>query len=123
MNFVSSKEEEHERLKKIAESQLPPTIIILGYMEHQIDLTAKIVDDLVQVLEGAGLMTDAPDQVKERIQNLRALLDHTSVDFDNISDIMQSYKIPKAIQNKADTRVVQAQYIGAQVKSGIIESE
>lgn len=116
-----SREQQHSQLRKIAESHLPPTMIILAYMEHQMDITAKVVDDLVTTLKEGGALDNMSVEQLERVENLRGLLRHSSVDFDNITDPTQSYKIPKAIDNKETTRVVQDMYLRAQQDRGILD--
>lgn len=104
-----------EELRNIAKDMLPDPIIIIGYLEHQIDLMAKVISDLLPLVDTASLSPDA----QTRIEKLNEILTHSSVDFNNINSPLESYKIPTTVQLKGDTREVQKRYLNTQVKEGI----
>lgn len=101
-----------EELRKIAGELLPDPLITMAYVEHQIDLIGQIVIDLA---ESASLN---PEQQK-RLDMLKGVMKHSSIDFVNIKHQLQSYKIPKATEYKERTRSVQERYLQAQIKEGV----
>lgn len=103
-----------EELRDAAIMMLPETVVALGYIEHQMDLIGTITMMLVDSFKDN--MTD--DQLAI-VNMLRDVLKHSSIDFANINDQLQSYKIPKTIENKAAIRLVQEQYLLAQIREGI----
>lgn len=109
--------ERKKELQDIAKSNLPDPIIILGFMEHQIDFMAKIIEDLVGVVDTSTLT----EEQLGRITQLKEFLKASSVDFDDLSNPLQSYKLPKALQVKTETRDIQYRYITKQIDEGLME--
>lgn len=101
-----------EELRKIAAELLPDPLITMAYVEHQIDLIGQLVIDLAETVDLG------PEQQK-RVDMLKKLMQHSSIDFANITHQLQSYKIPKATEYKERTRSVQGRYLQAQIKEGI----
>jgi hypothetical protein len=105
-------DKKHE-LQQVAREHLPDPIIIIGYMEHQLDLIGQLV---VDIAEGVQLSPEATD----RLELLKQVVAYASVDFANISHQFQSYKIPKAVELKQHTRNIQGRYLQAQLREGIL---
>lgn len=105
-----------EELQKIVEDLLPSPVIALAYMEHQVDLLTQLVVDLVAAT-GATLPADAAN----RLTLLKSLLAQSSIDFSNITDQLQSYKIPNAVAMKAFIHKIEADYLAAQIREGVFD--
>ena len=101
-------------LQKSANEMLPDTTVTLGYMEHYMDLIGKIVSSLAH--KEASNLTD---EEKDLVEKLDSMLKYSSIDFDNLNDPLQSYKVPKAIEAKQRTRMVQRKYLQAQITKGV----
>lgn len=80
---------------------------VLGLFEHQVDLMAQLILDLASIAD----QTKLTSEMQERINMLRAFMQNTSVDFSNLSDPFQSYRIPAAIESKARIRRIQEKYL------------
>jgi hypothetical protein len=88
-------------------------IIVIGYLEHQLDLIAQLLIDLAEKSEPL-----APE-AEDRLQKLKALLQYSSIDFAHITSVYESYKLPNAEALKQETRKVQKQYLTAQIREGV----
>lgn len=104
-------------LRNIVEKMLPEPVIIIGYLEHQLDLVSQVALDLSELVDQTNMTEDQ----KSRLVNLQDMLKHTSVDFTALEHPLQSYKLPKAVQLKQDTRDVQLRYQGALMREGLFE--
>jgi predicted translin family RNA/ssDNA-binding protein len=113
------KKEIRAELKETAKSQLPEEVITIALLEHYIDLVGTIVKDLSQIVDPAKVTPE----MQSKLDMLDGLLEHSSVDFANIENPMQAYKIPKAIETKAHTRTVQSRYLKRQIELGVFASE
>jgi hypothetical protein len=108
-------EDKKHELRQIAEKSLPEVIVALGFTEHQIDLMGRLILDIVEGLDPASL---SPETV-ERVEMLKQLIYYSSVDFEDLSNPLQAYKIPKAIEVKEKTRDIQGRYLNAQLRAGV----
>lgn len=108
-------EDKKRELREIAKSMLPDPVIIIGYMEHYIDLIAQLVVDLAK----SGV--ELPPEAQERLEKLKSMLQYSSIDFNNIDDPLESYKLPRSEELKKYTRTVQKRYLIAQMREGILE--
>lgn len=115
-----STQEKHTRLRLIAEGMLPDTLLMLAFMEHQIDLSTQVQLDIIEEFQKEGLLDGLSDEKKQRLETLRSVMEHSSIDFKNMKDPLQAYKVPKTIEHKKDMRNVQNQYLRAQAKLGIL---
>ena len=106
-------EDKKRELRETAKNMLPDPIIVIGYMEHYIDLIAKLVVDLAE----SGI--ELPQEAQERLELLKSILKYGSVDFNNIDDPLESYKLPKSGELKKYTRAVQKRYLVAQMREGV----
>ena len=106
-------EDKKRELRETAKNMLPDPIITIGYMEHYIDLIAQLVVDLAE----SGV--ELPKEAKERLEILKSILKYSSVDFNNLDDPLESYKLPKSEELKKYTRIVQKRYLVAQVREGV----
>lgn len=97
--------------KKI-EEQVGTTAQILGYMEHQIDLVSQLVKDIAETIPAEN----RTPEMEERLTHLSALLEKTSVDFENIASPFETYKLPKAVKVKGAIRNIQKQYLKAKLR-------
>jgi hypothetical protein len=104
--------DKREILRETAKTMLPDSIITLAYVEHQMDLMAQLIVDMA---ESANLTGPALD----RLNMLKQILEYTSIDFENLSQPLQAYKIPKTTEYKKNTRVVGEKYLLAQVREGV----
>jgi hypothetical protein len=99
-------------LREVAKEKLPDPIIVIGYLEHQLDLIGMLLVDLA---EGSTLSAEAQD----RLDRLKTLLQYSSINFANITSVYESYKLPNAEVLKQETRKVQKQYLTAQIREGV----
>lgn len=102
-----------EELREIAKSMLPDSIIVIGYLEHQLDLIGRLVLDLF------ANQTSLSADVQSRLNDLNQLLQYSSIDFSNITSQLESYKIPNATALKEETRKIQKKYLDAQIREGL----
>lgn len=109
-------EERRKELQEIAKDKLPDPIIIIGYLEHQLDLMVKVVSDLASVVDTSTMTQDQ----KDRLLLVEDFLQQSSVDFDDLSNPLQSYKLPKAKELKIYTRDIQKRYLMKQQKEGLL---
>lgn len=107
--------EKRVELRDTVAEMLPEPVIIIGYLEHQLDLVSKVALDLSKLID----QTNMSEGEKNRLVALQDVLVNSSVDFDNMSHPLQSYKIPKAIELKKDTRDVQLRYQNALMREGL----
>lgn len=107
-------EDKKRELRETAKNMLPDPIIIIGYMEHYIDLIAKLVVDLAE----SGV--ELPPEAQERLEKLKSMLQHSSIDFNNMDDPLESYKLPRSEELKKYTRTVQKRYLIAQMREGVL---
>lgn len=112
---MSTRTEKVQELRSIANNQLQDPVIIIGYLEHQVDLLGKLVLDLAQVVD----QTKITPEVAGRLTALNGLMAHSSVDFENITDPLQAYKLPTCIGVKSYTRRIQDQYLRAKLREGL----
>lgn len=105
-----------QELLETAASMLPDPVKTIALLEHQIDLIGQIVLDLA---DDATLSEAA----QERVIMLQLIMEHSSVDFEHIEEQLHAYKIPKAIEKKAYTRLIQERYLQAQIRAGVFGSE
>lgn len=104
-----------EELRKVAQDLLPDPIIVIGYLEHQLDLMAMLVKDLYTVVDE----TQLSDEAKERLAMLDQLLKFPSINFNDLDNPLEAYKIPKATELKGYTRKVQERYLKKQMQEGV----
>ncbi|AEO93680.1 gp422 [Bacillus phage G] len=104
-----------EELRKIAESNLPESVIVISYMEHMLDLVATITKELSNLIDKEKISPE----LQLKLDMLESLLQYSSVDFANIENPMQAYKIPKTIELKNQTRKVQERYLKKQIEKGV----
>jgi hypothetical protein len=104
-----------EELRQTAASMLNDPVLIMAFVEHQMDLMGQLILDLA---ENATL---TPEQ-QERVDMLKQIMQYSSIDFANISNILQAYKVPKTAENKQHTRMVQDRYLKAQMRAGVFGS-
>lgn len=101
-----------KELQTAAAKMLPDLTLTMGFMEHQIDLISQIAVGLAE-------RNELSDTDRELVEILKTVLEFKSVDFSNMQHPMESYKIPKLIESKKRTRIVQMQYLQAQVREGM----
>lgn len=109
-------EDRRKELQGIAKDMLPDPIIVIGYLEHQLDLMAKVIEDLTKLVDTSTMTAEE----KNRIQALQGLLEHSSIDFEDLDNPLQSYKLPSAKGLKKRTRDVQRRYLEKQQKEGLL---
>ena len=80
------------------------------------DLMAAIILDLADVANAVDAFNE--DQLK-RLEVLKSLMSHSSVNFDDLDNPLQAYKLPACINQKYYTRLIQDRYLVAQMKAGI----
>jgi hypothetical protein len=110
-------EEQIKALREAVKNRLDDPIIVISYLEHQIDLQGKVLDLLASEVEASGVVLST--ELKDLLQMQKDLLTHSSVDFDNLQDQMESYKIPKTAEKKSNTRKIQYRYLQRQIEEGI----
>lgn len=102
-----------EELAEAAASMLNEPIITMGLMEHQVDLIAKVVLALAEKYP-----LDEQDQ--QTVESLKSVMRFSSINFNNLEHPFESYKIPKVIEGKERTRMVQEKYLQAQLREGLL---
>lgn len=105
-----------QELRDVAAGQMADPIITLAYIEHQMDLTSQLVIDLASKF-------DLSPAEAERLEMLKSIMEHSSINFANIQDMLESYKVPKTKEHKKATRTIQIRYLLAQVKAGIFNDQ
>lgn len=105
-------QDKKKALRDTAKDLLPDAVITMAYVEHQMDLMAALIVDLA---ESANLTGPA----LERLTMLKEILQHSSIDFENLTHPLHSYKIPKTAEYKKDTRIVGMKYLQAQIREGV----
>ena len=111
-----NKEEKKQELLKVATEHLPDSLKTIAFLEHQMDLMAAIILDLADVANAVDVFNE--DQLK-RLEVLKSLMSHSSVNFDDLDNPLQAYKLPACINQKYYTRLIQDRYLVAQMKAGI----
>jgi hypothetical protein len=106
-------ENKKEQLRLVAKEHLPDPIIVIGYLEHQLDLVSQLIVDLSE--SGVTLSPEAID----RVEKMKVLLNYSSVNFEDIDNPLESYKLPNAEGLKKHTRKVQERYLNAQIREGV----
>lgn len=107
--------DKREQLREIAKNNLPDSVVMQGYAENQMDLIAQVVLDIIGTLDQSTLSQD----VLDRINFLKQIMEYSSIDFNNLNDPLQAYKIPMATKTKGLTRDIQSLYLNAQVREGL----
>jgi hypothetical protein len=105
-----------QELRDIAKSMLPDTVISLALVEHQLDLMAYLLKSLLNRVDETTLT----QQEKDMIAYLDQVLAKSSVDFNDIANPFQAYKLPKMVEVKNHTRVVQGKYLKKQMEEGLL---
>jgi hypothetical protein len=101
-------------VEEVMQRQVGNTAILLGYLEHQVDLLSKLVQDLAEIVD----TTKITPEVQERLDKLGEVMTNSSIDFDNLEDPMQSYKLPGTVATKGKLRDVQLRYLQAKANRG-----
>lgn len=107
-------EEKKSELQRAVADMLPDTTVTLGFLEHYVDLMGMLVSILAHKSEDSF-----SEDEKKLLGHLDAFLKYGSIDFKNIVNPMEAYKIPKAIEAKKHTRFVQKRYLQSQIKENI----
>lgn len=102
-----------EELTIAAASMLNDPTITMGLMEHQVDLIAKVVLALADKYP-----LDEQDQ--QAVESLKSIMQFSSINFNNLDHPFESYKIPRVIEGKERTRMVQEKYLQAQLREGLL---
>lgn len=102
-----------QNLQEAVNEMLPDQNITMGLMEHQIDLLTMLI---ISLSENATLS----DKDKQIVGYLKQLLPAISIDINNMDSPFESYKVPALLDGKRRTRIVQAQYLMAQARAGIL---
>jgi hypothetical protein len=107
-----------KRLAEVVEkrfNEIGPTPMLLGYMEHQQDLIGQLVLDLVAIADPAKITPD----MQKRIEKLNDVMQHSSINFSDLENPLESYKIPDLIRIKQQIRLLQIEYLQALVREGV----
>lgn len=106
-----------KRLEKLVEEimirQAGNIPILLGYLEHQLDLLSALVKDLSEIVD----QTKITPEIQERLNHLNQILAQSSINFDNLSHPMESYKLPGVVDKKRILRNIQARYLDAKLRN------
>jgi carboxypeptidase C (cathepsin A) len=104
-------------LRETAKTMLEDPMITMAYVEHQMDLVSRLVLDLIDIVDTTAELDPA---VKQRVEMLRSITAHSSIDFENLTSPFQNYKVPKTVEHKEHTRKVSTRYLQAQLREGIL---
>lgn len=107
-------DDKKQELEEILGKALPNPLIVLAYMEHQVDLASQLI---VDIAEATGVTLSA--EAENRLSLLKDLLAQSSIDFANITDQLQAYKIPNAAALKGLIHRVEDKYLQAQIREGV----
>jgi hypothetical protein len=106
-------EQQKKELRQIVSQLLPDSVLVLGNMEHQLDLVSGIVKDL-----SIAIQEIAPDKLPpnfaDKIEALDKFLTQSSLDFNQLKHFLYAELINGAINMKEYIRVVQARYFKEQ---------
>lgn len=94
---------------KAVEQDVGNILILVSYMEHQADLNSKIIDGLVEVVKTQG--ATIPAELQTLIDNNKMIMQASSVDFDNLTDEFNGYKLPGTALVKGKVRNIQKRYL------------
>jgi len=101
-----------QELREVAASQMADPVITMAYLEHQMDLMGQLIIDLSDGVE-------LPPEKAARLEMLKSVMQNSSVDFNDITNPLQSYKIPTMTEHKKQTRLIQYRYLQAQMREGL----
>lgn len=105
--------EEIRELRRMVAEELPEPVIILGNLEHQIDLISELVRDLSGVVKAID-----PDLISEGVQKKLDVLDKllavSSINTENLDHPLTKELLDGAIGLKGYTRIQQRRYLKAQ---------
>ena len=110
---MAEKDKQLEKLVQEAiEKEIGGMIKLLGYMEHQLDLS---------ILSHAYLLKRIPEEEKDDYtrmieQHINDIAELSSVDFDNLDSPLENYKLPKLKESKAVLRKLQPRYVYLSLK-------
>lgn len=108
-----------ERFAQIAQEkyeQLGSPVVVMAYLTHLIDLQNQVILDLASAVDQTKLSTEA----KERLNLVEQVSHVSSVDFANVNDPMQAYKIPNAIALKTKSNILMQEYVTALAREGLL---
>lgn len=108
-------ENRQKELIQVVTEHLPDTILLISHLEHQIDLLTIIIKDLSTIVD----QTKITEKTQERLTMLDGLLTNSSVNFDDLNNPLEAYKIPKTQELKNQTRKVQERYLKKQIDEGL----
>lgn len=106
-------EQKKTELQTVVENMLPPTVVVIGYMEHQLDLQGQLLLDIIEELGG-----ELSPEMAERVNRMKQFMAFSSIDFENIENPLEAYKYPNALNLKQGTREIQRRYLNAQIREG-----
>lgn len=104
---------EEELLKKIGGSYS----VLLGYLEHQVDLQGKMFSLLNQAVEDSGVVL--PEELTSLMLEHEKIMEKSSINFDDLANPMEAYKLPKTVETKSIIRNVQVPYLKRKVSEGV----
>jgi hypothetical protein len=110
-------EEKLKELKDIIMSELPDTIVMLGYLENALDIQAKLIQDLFSIVDQTKITAD----IQARLDVLNRVLTYSSIDFTSLNGPLMKNLIDTLVETKEDTRILQGRYFKAQIESGILK--
>jgi len=85
---------------------------LISFLEHLIDLQSKLILKISETIDPTLL----DKQTKELLGYLEQFNTLSSVDWDNLSNPFQAYKLPLALDKKKYIRDVQKIYLEAKLK-------
>lgn len=113
---------EKEELLEETKKRMPDVVQTLGYMEHQLDLVTKLTLDIHKILVETTQLVNAEELTPEQRERFKVAEDFvktSSVDFDDLPNQLQSYKLPTAIQKKSEMRQIQDRYLQVVYERGL----
>jgi hypothetical protein len=108
-----------EKILEAVKAQMDDPVKVIGFLEHQIDLENKMISLLILCLEQNGIQL--PEELVFLRDNFQqGFLDASSVDFNDLSNPFQAYKMPLAIDKKVKTRLTQERYLMKKQANGML---
>ena len=97
-------------VQRQVEERIGSLLKLLSYTEIQIDIMANLLIDMTQVINAID-STKITSEIQLKIDSLNQMLQFSSIDFSNLSDARENYKVPTTVYYKSELRDIQEPYL------------
>lgn len=109
----SLSEKQIRELRQTVAELLPDSVIVLGNLEHQIDLVSGIVKDLSLAIKEID-PSILPEGFDKKLELLDKFLTQSSLDFKNLDHFLYNELVNGAVSMKQYIRFIQLRYFKEQ---------